>query len=196
MTAPAIDQQTHDWFVGHRLAWLNPFEKAITLLGSTTTVVLVTMVIASLLLWRARASGPAAYLTMTITLSCLVLFSVKTLAKRHRPPDNGWLVNGPGYSFPSGHATLSAALATALIVLAVRRVARAWVWPVIGAGVLFSLFIGISRLYLGVHWLTDVLAGWTLGTLIALGTGWVMRGLFPKQEKQKQEEQAPSVPQS
>lgn len=175
MSAPAIDQWTHDWFVGHRIGWLDPVERALTLFGGTTTVVLVTILLSGLLLWRARAPRQAAFLAMTTTLGCVVLFSVKALVKRHRPPDGQWLTDGPGYSFPSGHATLSAALATALIVLASRRAAQSWMWPVFGAGVLFSLFVGISRLYLGVHWLTDVLAGWTLGVVVALCAGSAVR---------------------
>ncbi|MGL6235031.1 MAG: phosphatase PAP2 family protein [Segniliparus sp.] len=181
MTVPAVDQQAHDWFVAHRVGWLDPVEKAISLFGSTTTVVLVTMLLSGLLLWRARAPKQATFLAMTTTLSCVVLFSVKMLVKRLRPPSAQWLADGPGYSFPSGHATLSAALATALVVLVLRRAAQAWVWPVVGAGVLFSLLVGVSRLYLGVHWLTDVLAGWTLGVLVALAAGAVVRK-FPSPE--------------
>ncbi|ADG99282.1 phosphoesterase PA-phosphatase related protein [Segniliparus rotundus DSM 44985] len=182
MSAPAVDLWAHDWFVAHRVSWLDVVEKTISLFGSTTTVVALTMLFAAGLVWRARELRHAMYLAMTTTVGCVVLFSAKLLVKRDRPPRGEWLVDGPGYSFPSGHALLSAALATAILVLAVRRVQQIRVWPAIVLGALFSLFIGVSRLYLGVHWLTDVLAGWAIGTLVALAGGVVLWRFCPPEE--------------
>lgn len=76
---------------------------------------------------------------------------------RQRPPREGWLVEPQGYSFPSKHATASALTAAVI--------ARSW--PAARpAAVALAAVTGLTRLYLGVHWLTDVAAGW------ALGAGW------------------------
>jgi membrane-associated phospholipid phosphatase len=182
VSTPAVDLWTHDWFVAHRASWLDVVEKTISLFGGTATVVTVTMLLAAGMAWRTRDLRYATYLTTTTTVGCVVLFSAKLLVKRDRPPRGEWLADGPGYSFPSGHALLSAALATALLALAVRRVQQIWVWPVIVLGMLFSVLIGVSRLYLGVHWLTDVLAGWAIGILVALMAGVALWRFCPHQE--------------
>jgi undecaprenyl-diphosphatase len=86
---------------------------------------------------------------------------------RPRPPAAIWIGHYPGASFPSGHATQSAAFYAMLAIvlgagLSSRR--RAIVWS---AAALVVLIVGASRIYLGAHWLTDVLAGY------ALGASWV-----------------------
>ena len=64
------------------------------------------------------------------------------------------------YSFPSGHAMISLAVMVSLLLLAWPT---RWRWPALLAGSLFVLMVGLSRLYLGVHYPTDVLAGWAAG---------------------------------
>lgn len=70
------------------------------------------------------------------------------------------------YSFPSGHAMGSATLALAIILLSWPTV---WRWPAIAASVAFVLLIGLSRVYLGVHYPSDILAGWTAAIAWTLG---------------------------
>ena len=75
------------------------------------------------------------------------------------------LIEESNFSFPSGHSTFSAAIAVMLILLFRRTRYRRAAW--IG-GISFALLTGFSRIYLGVHYPTDVWAGWTNGTLTAL----------------------------
>ncbi|GHF58006.1 phosphatidylglycerophosphatase B [Deinococcus metalli] len=72
-----------------------------------------------------------------------------------------------GLSFPSGHATAAAALAAVLIVLAWRS---RWRWVVLGAGVVYAALMGLSRVVLGVHYPTDVLAGALTGLTCVMAT--------------------------
>lgn len=93
---------------------------------------------------------------------------IKSLADRARPPAAGWLAGADGASFPSGHTTVSTAgyLALGLSVGALARsaTARAAAWA---AGVAMALAMGWTRIELAVHWPTDVLAGWAVGTCAA-----------------------------
>lgn len=71
------------------------------------------------------------------------------------------------YSFPSGHAMGSATLAAVVILLAWRT---RWRWPVLVTALGFAVVVGLSRIYLGVHFPSDVLAGWTAGSIWAVAS--------------------------
>jgi membrane-associated phospholipid phosphatase len=91
---------------------------------------------------------------------------IKVAVGRPRPPPAIWIGHFAGAAFPSGHATQSVACyATLAVILGARRSARAKaaLWT---AAVLIALIVGASRIYLGAHWLTDVLGGCALGTLL------------------------------
>jgi membrane-associated phospholipid phosphatase len=95
-------------------------------------------------------------------------YVLKLLVQRPRPGFAEPLVDASGYSFPSGHATSSAAFVMALALLATGWVKR---WEsrvyILLAAVALEAAIGFSRLYLGAHYLTDVLAGYTVGAFWA-----------------------------
>lgn len=89
--------------------------------------------------------------------SALLNLLAKAVFQRERP--DLWLSIAPEhtFSFPSGHAMGSATLATAVVVLCWHT---AWRWPALLLGVGFVLWVGTSRVYLGVHFPSDILAGW------------------------------------
>jgi membrane-associated phospholipid phosphatase len=87
---------------------------------------------------------------------------IKRLVARPRPELWETLVHASGYSFPSGHAVASATFYP-LLGWDVFRGRRTASRAAFAAGALFAIYVGFGRLYLGVHWPTDVLAGWVLG---------------------------------
>jgi undecaprenyl-diphosphatase len=92
---------------------------------------------------------------------------VKAAIARPRPMAWPWLIPTSGWSFPSGHAVAGAALYPLFGWLALRSRGRGRLGY--GLGLAIGVFVGLSRLYAGVHWPTDVLAGWALGTALSLG---------------------------
>jgi undecaprenyl-diphosphatase len=117
------------------------------------------------LLLRRRASD-ALFFAVSMSGAGLLNVVTKQLFGRERP--SLWPSPAPeeSFSFPSGHAMGSMALAAALGVLAWRTPAR---WPIVLAGALFVLLISGSRLYLGVHYPSDVLAAWLASLAWVLG---------------------------
>jgi membrane-associated phospholipid phosphatase len=93
--------------------------------------------------------------------SGLLNLAAKHLFARDRPALWESIAPEATFSFPSGHAMGSATLACVLVLLAWRT---RWRWPVLIAAVAFALAVGLSRVYLGVHYPSDILAGWTAAT--------------------------------
>ena len=154
------------------------FEEAmrdVTALGGFTVVTLVTVVAVAAFLIHGRKRH-ALVLAGTVLLAEISSDMAKTFYARARPdlvPHGSYVYSA---SFPSGHSTLSAAtyltLAVLIASLEPNRGTKAMVFALAG---LLVLAIGASRVYLGVHWPSDVLAGWSLGAAFALAAWSVLR---------------------
>lgn len=109
-------------------------------------------------------------LTMLAAMSAMPLFGLlKFLVKRSRPdPDVIVAFGFANDSFPSGHATASAIVYLMIAYLAQRKLRRRWAVPVIGMAALLAIAVGISRVYLGFHFPTDVIAGWLVAVFVFL----------------------------
>jgi membrane-associated phospholipid phosphatase len=171
-------------FTEHRSDWLVQAARIASDFGNVAILALVAIG-AGLLLWRrglpvAIAAAPA----FALGAAAAVADATKRLVDRGRPPAALRLVVEGDPSFPSGQATDSAAVYVTLgLVLAVfvfrRPLLR--VVAVVGSATLAAV-VGTSRLVLGVHWPSDVLAGWALGAAVALGVtiaATVLVGLMP-----------------
>ena len=125
-------------------------------LGYRWGVVPVDIALVLVLLGR-RHLREATFAGFALAGSALLNIGTKALFARDRPAL--WDSIGPEftYSFPSGHAMGSATLAWVLVLLAWHT---RWRWPVLAGAGLFALLVGASRVYLGVHYPSDILAGW------------------------------------
>lgn len=155
----ASDLSVLHWLARHRDAALTGLARTVTELGSMAVVAPVCVVVAVWLLMRRRWLDVAAVVVAAVGAD-LIPNAVKALVDRPRPPVHH-LAAFASSSFPSGHATQTAAIG---LVLAVVLSGRPWA---VASAVTFALVVGWSRAYLGVHNPSDVVAGWLLGALWA-----------------------------
>lgn len=158
-------------------AWLEEVGRDLTALGGIAVLSLVTIAVCGYLLINGKRH--AMLLLIAATLGALVIsFVLKDLIDRPRPDLVTHRSHVMTQSFPSGHSMLSAAVYLTLGAL-LARLSNSW-WLkcyFIGIALLLTGLVGISRVFLGVHWPTDVLAGWTAGLVWALACWGVARYL-------------------
>jgi len=155
-----------------RTSTLNDVFLAISRLGSTV-VVLSLGTLATILTWR-RCRAVAVALLIATFARPAIEFIVKDLVGRDRP-DFDRLVPGVGPSFPSGHVMAAIALWGLLpVVVSLYTRRRAIWWASVGVSAALIAGIAASRVYLGVHWFSDVTAGLVVGTFFLLGVDKVM----------------------
>lgn len=164
--------------------WLHAAIVDVTALGGATVLTLVVLASLGLLIVR-RLWLTAALVAAGTASGSLLVAQAKLLFARPRPGLVDHLVQASGMSFPSGHAANSAVVYLTLALL-VSQVAhgRAVRRYLVAVAVLLVGAIGCTRVYLGVHWPSDVLAGWSFGTLWALAwwfAGARARGLLAEQ---------------
>lgn len=159
-----FDDRVARWLHAHSTDPLTTFFKAVTELGNGVVLAGVTA-IAAYLLARRGLFRDALLMVLAFGGAEVLSYGLKLGFRRDRPFFADPLATESTYSFPSGHATVSLATYGALAVVLARRVpkGRARLACLGGAALLISL-IGFSRLYLGVHYLSDVLAGFSAGT--------------------------------
>jgi undecaprenyl-diphosphatase len=142
-----------DWIVVHT-----------TNIGSPLVVAIIAFGLALYLAYR-RDVVRFLVLGGSLVGAAGLAFIIKSTIERPRPQLWHRLMSESGFSFISGHATMSMALAAAIMAILWRT---KWRWLAIICGIFYAGWVGFSRLYLGVHYPTDVLGGWVVAT------AWVM----------------------
>ena len=160
-----IDTQVHDWAVAKRYASATSFFDVMSTIGGPVGVAAIGVIVLIVLLVRKRFRW-AAYLAITALGGGALDWELKRYFARARPAAAQMLMHATGYSFPSGHAMGSTVMFSALAYLVLRARIR-WRWKAAAIALATTLVIGValSRVYLGVHWISDVGAGITAGLL-------------------------------
>lgn len=157
-----IDRPVVRFLALHRDPELTRAMRLVTLLGGTLFVTAVLAMVAVIAYLRTRSPRWPAFASATV-IGAVVLDNVaKFLINRPRP-DFHPLVHPFGSSFPSGHAVAAAALCGSLAFIVTRTVSwrkAVWVWA---TAIFIAMVVALSRVYLGAHWPTDVMAGLAMG---------------------------------
>ena len=163
----AFDQVVHSWSLGWHTPLLDKTIFGITHLGNLSTMLFYSAIIIFFLSWKKEWKSLRYYLFGM--LGSTALFSgIKELVDRSRPSSYIGDFHQHGYSFPSGHSTMSMTFALLIFFLFYSKVSEGYRAALIAFCLLFPLLIGFSRIYLGVHYFSDVMGGFTLGIF------WVM----------------------
>jgi undecaprenyl-diphosphatase len=174
-----VDQPVSEWIAAHRDLWLTATLKVVTRLGDASTLAVAVVLISAWVGWRARSWLPAVLAVCGLAGVAVVMVAAKLVVGRTRPPSPIAVIVEDGFSFPSGHATGAFTFAVLGAWIISRWVFRNWVvrvtlWSIALA---VAALVGFSRIYLGVHYLSDVLAGGFLGAgwavaVILVGAWW------------------------
>ena len=161
-----LDGAVYRYLLERRDPGLTTASKAMSVMGGTAVLAALTMAVAGLVWWRTRRPRDLMAPALAVAGSWVLVEAIKLAVHRPPPPVADMLAGTPGFAFPSGQATRSAACLLTLAFV-VNGVLPSWRSKVVVVTAAFSVatLIGLSRLTLGVHWLTDVLGGWALGTL-------------------------------
>jgi membrane-associated phospholipid phosphatase len=160
-----VDQAVQGWFGHMRQPAVTVLLRAATNIGGTAGLTTLVSVVAALLLAR-KARASAIFLLVTAGAGALLNLLLKLIFARSRPDLASALAEARWYSFPSGHAMGSFITFGALAYLLLRQ---PWPWVARSAGLAVAMtmvvLVGLSRVYLGVHWASDIAGGWSAGAV-------------------------------
>ena len=155
--------------------WVHELARDVTALGGTAVLTFLVIAAAGYL-WLRRARALSLLLLVSVSTGILLSQGLKSLFDRPRPDIVSHEAAVYTASFPSGHSMMAAITYLTLAVMLVRAQKRRAVRIyVLALAVFLVIAVGVSRVYLGVHWPTDVLAGWSLGAAWALLCGVIAR---------------------
>lgn len=160
-----LDLLVHDYVQTINNPWLVKIMIFITYMGFPWTFVILCALISSYLCYQ-RKILETIFLITTLISSWGIMEGLKYLFARSRPAGEAFTV-ASGYSFPSGHAMIALAFYGFLAALLLRHgkgSRQAWVKAI--ALYILVLLIGLSRIYLNVHYLSDIVAGFLFGTIV------------------------------
>lgn len=162
--------------------WFQEAARDVTALGGIVILSLVTFITAGFLAME-KKSRMAWFLVLSVVTGQILATALKEIYQRPRPslvPRGAYVYSS---SFPSGHSMMSALTYLTLGALLARshRQRRVKIY-VLSLAALVTVAVGLSRVYLGVHWPTDVAAGWTAGAVWAVACWTVARHLQRKQQ--------------
>ena len=162
-----FDDPIREWVYSIRNPALTEVLKVITYMGNWQTITLLCIVLLLFRKTRLRYGVPVSAGAIFVTIFNRI---IKLIFKRPRPEESLHLIEEGGYSFTSGHSITSMVVFGLLIYLVRKYVRNRKAANILTAALAVPwIFIGLSRIYMGVHFPSDVLAGWALGAAVLIG---------------------------
>ncbi|HHD72486.1 MAG TPA: phosphatase PAP2 family protein [Epsilonproteobacteria bacterium] len=169
-----FDQIVHRCSLGWHTPLWDQIIYALTHLGNLSTMLFYSLLVTILLSWKKMWRELRLY-WFGMLGSAMLFSSIKELVDRPRPSSYIGDFHQHGYSFPSGHATMSMTFALLLFVLFYPKLSEGYQRLLVFFCLLFPVLIALSRVYLGVHYFSDILAGMTLGIFWVTLMVWVFQ---------------------
>lgn len=157
-----LDPRLHAWVLRHRSAVAGGFFGAVTWLGASVVTVPMLVGAGVLLRRRRRTWRPLLQVAAVYGVTVLLRAVIADLVHRSRPPMADWLMPVHGWAYPSGHTTQAVTAFGLIVWCAWPHVSARLRWAMAAAATLLSGLVAASRVYLGVHWLSDVLGAGAL----------------------------------
>ncbi|MBC2681050.1 phosphatase PAP2 family protein [Corynebacterium sp. 4HC-13] len=163
-------------FIEHRSSWATVVMKAATTLFNPVSAIVFSLLAGAVAWSWTKQWKKGAYIVASVAVSGAITQVLKRVFERSRPPRLDQILLETDFSFPSGHATAVAALAVGIVLfLSYRGYHRRLEFVVLAIAAVIIATVAASRLYLGAHWFSDILAG----TLIGAGTALVLIPILP-----------------
>jgi len=174
VSVTAFDRQLPLWMSAHQTPWATEAARFLAWLGAPAVMIGIATVTAITGLFWNRVRSAAWTLPIAIAGAGLLIQLLKVIVARARPDLFAPLVAESGYSFPSGHSLIAVVVYGLLAYFAVHLVRNtAFRIGISVCAAVLVLLIGLSRIYVGVHYPTDVLAGWTAGVPWLIACIWL-----------------------
>lgn len=165
-----IDRTAADLVFRYREPLVTDFFRFVTTVGRRVTLSVLTLLFAALLYLR-RRRWLAGFVVVAPLLGAVVNVLLKAYFTRARPPSAGAVIFASGYAFPSRHA-MGSVVTFGVLAYAFSRLTPSWnIRATLAASAITgALLVGFSRVYLGVHWLSDIAGGWAVGCVWLFAT--------------------------
>lgn len=177
-----MDKFAHDILVKQlRSPFMTLIMKAITKLSDTTYIIIIAIILSLLFLFKWKEKNIAKLIPCSLLLVTIINNTLKVIFQRERPLGHR-LIEITGYSFPSGHAMASMAFYGLLIYIIYHKVLNKSLRNIlISINIIIILLIGISRVYLGVHYLSDIIVGYSISIIYLLLLSKILKNfkIFP-----------------
>lgn len=169
-----IDLSVLEFLASHRNPVADLVPVTLGVAGTDVVTMAVLQTLALVIALFARAWRQLAAVVLAVGIAGTGVSALKDVIARPRPPADLTMLAGEGFAFPSTHAAFTSAAATAFVAVTAwrSRRARAVVIALLGAAV---ALVGFSMVYLGSHWVSDVLVGWLIGVPLGAGLGRLLR---------------------